>query len=106
MSKKKSPIKPPYVFINAQQKTGGKTTFATFTIDALTLNGVDTRVQQIDDQRRLSDMLGSVVEDLRPSREAVFEELDDPQPRAGAILQCRMRGRSRSLRGRARRRRQ
>lgn len=74
MSKKKSPIKPPYVFINAQQKTGGKTTFATFTIDALTLNGVDTRVQQIDDQRRLSDMLGSVVEDLRPSREAVFED--------------------------------
>ena len=67
-------ISTSFVAFFAMQKSAGKTVGATFTADVLTINGYPLDVFQIDDQKRLSNMLGSAVVDLRPDRDRLIDE--------------------------------
>lgn len=66
-------ILPPYVAIFANQKGGvGKTLAACTLIDCLALGGIPCTVVQIDDQQRLSSLIGmqvlTIVPDLQEAR--------------------------------------
>ena len=75
MPKKSTPVSPPFAAIFAAQKSSGKTHAATFLADALALNSYPFRAFQIDDQKRLSHMIGETVVDLRPDPDLI---VDDP----------------------------
>lgn len=72
--KTRLPIQAPFAAIFASQKSSGKTHLATFVADALILNDFPFRAFQIDDQKRLSHMIGDVG-DLRPDPDLL---IDDP----------------------------
>lgn len=56
-------IKPPFVAITANDKGGvGKSTLNLVLIDLLMLNGISTQVIQVDEQERLSTLLGTRVQ--------------------------------------------
>lgn len=74
MTKKQTVIKPPFAAIFAAQKSCGKTHVATFVADVLALNGYPFRAFQIDDQMRLSHMIGDTVTDLRPDPDLLIED--------------------------------
>ena len=64
-----------FVMIFIAQKSGGKTMVATLIADLLTLNAIPFRAFQVDDQKRLSHMIGETVVDLRPNPDLL---IDDP----------------------------
>lgn len=60
-------IKPPFVALIANDKGGvGKSTFTLALIDLLILNGVTVQVIQVDEQERLSTLLGTQVQRVVP----------------------------------------
>lgn len=60
-------IRPPFVVIVANQKGGvGKTLLACTLIDNLALAGIPCTVVQIDDQQRLSSLIGAQVVTILP----------------------------------------
>lgn len=65
---------PPLVAILAAQKSCGKTHLAAFLADMLAVNGQPFRAFQIDDQKRLSHMIGDTVVDLRPDPDLLVED--------------------------------
>ena len=67
-------VSSSFAAIFASQKSAGKTLLATFVADVLTLNDYALDVFQIDDQKRLSNMLGSKVGDLRPNPDLLIED--------------------------------
>ena len=75
MPKKPTPlVQPPFAAILAAQKSCGKTHLATFLADVLAVNGLPFRAMQIDDQKRLSHMIGDTVLDLRPDPDLLIED--------------------------------
>lgn len=74
MPKKPTVLTPPIAAIFAAQKSCGKTHMATFLADALVLNGCPFHAFQIDDQMRLSHMIGDTVTDLRPDPDLLVED--------------------------------
>jgi hypothetical protein len=65
MSKKIHPLLLPVILFVLSQKTAGKTVLSTLLADLLALNRAQFLAFQTDDQRRLSHLIGNVV-DLRP----------------------------------------
>jgi hypothetical protein len=61
------------VALFASQKSSGKTTLAVTIADAFALNGFAFKAFQIDDQKRLSTMIGQVT-DLRPNPDELIED--------------------------------
>jgi hypothetical protein len=63
-------IKPPFVGLIANDKGGvGKSTFTLTLIDLLILNGMTVHVIQVDEQERLSTLLGAQVQRVVPHLE-------------------------------------
>lgn len=67
-------IQPPLAILVAAQKSCGKTHLCTFIADMLAVNGLPFRAFQIDDQKRLSHMIGDTVVDLRPDPDLLLED--------------------------------
>lgn len=68
-------ILPPFACVTASQKSSGKTHLMVTLADMFAVNGYGADYFQIDDQRRLSHMLGQRVIDLRPDPDLI---IDDP----------------------------
>lgn len=63
-------IKPPFVALIANDKGGvGKSTFTLTLVDLLILNGFTVHVIQVDEQERLSTLLGTQVQRVVPHLE-------------------------------------
>lgn len=75
MAKKTTLLKSTSLITVTSQKSCGKTTFTTFLIDALTVNGDKYMAFQVDDQKKLELMIGDKVVDLRPDPDKL---VDDP----------------------------
>lgn len=75
MSNEHEKTAPPFAIMFIAQKSCGKTMAATLFADLLTLNGISFRAFQVDDQKRLSHMIGEKVVDLRPNPDLL---IDDP----------------------------
>lgn len=48
----------------------------TMVADLLTLNGIPFRALHVDDQKRLSHMIGEIVVDLRPNPDLLIDDRD------------------------------
>jgi hypothetical protein len=71
----KPPLLPPVAIITASKKGGtGKTHLMLAVADLLTMNGYPYSVFQADDKKRLSQMLGAKVVDLRPNPDLVMND--------------------------------
>ena len=68
-------VSTSFAALFASQKSAGKTVLATYVADVLTVNGYALDVFQIDDQKRLSNMLGSKVVDLRPNPDLLIDDV-------------------------------
>ncbi|MEY9706436.1 hypothetical protein [Bradyrhizobium diazoefficiens] len=74
MTTKRSPAAPPFVVITAAQKSAGKTHLMLTVADLMAINGFAFSAFQVDDQKRLSEMLGEKVIDLRPDPDRLIED--------------------------------
>ena len=71
---KNSPFAPPFVVLTVAQKSAGKTHLLLTVADLMALNGYRFSAFQVDDQKRLSEMLGEKVIDLRPDPDRLIED--------------------------------
>lgn len=74
MPAKRSPVSPPFAVLTAAQKSAGKTHLLLTVADLMAINGYRFSAFQVDDQKRLAEMLGEKVIDLRPDPDRLIED--------------------------------